>query len=80
MKIIWDDGTETEINKPPKKKEFEPISIHNGCFWVSVNTRKTNIIVNTGATCSPGGCYQTPREICEFINALESAKDFIENK
>ena len=58
--------------EPP---EFKPISVHNGCFVVSVE--KGEIIIKTGS-CYRDACVQTPKCVDEFIAALQSAKDFAE--
>lgn len=82
-KLIRDDGTEAEISEETerklremfgKKKEFTPIKIHGGCFVVSVNGG----VVRINSTI--GSCFQEPSSIRQFIEALESASDFIEKK
>lgn len=65
--------------KCPKKKEkpkFEPIVVHRGCFVVSVSG--DNVIVKTGHDFNGICCYQYPREVDKFINALQKAKSFVE--
>ena len=60
--------------EPPK---FEPIDIHYGCFVVSVENG--NIIIKPGNSYSYGnGCCQSPKDVGELIEALQSAKDFAE--
>ena len=59
--------------EPPK---FEPISVHNGCFVVSVE--KGKIIIKTGCDYIHNGCRSGSYTAREFITALQSAKDFIE--
>ena len=59
--------------EPP---EFKPISVHDGCFVVSVENGK--IIIKTGSDYKDNGCRSGSYTAHEFIAALQSAIDFIE--
>ena len=71
-----------ELNGVPEPKEvapqseFKPISVHRGCFVVSVE--KGVIIIKTGSDYKDTGCRSGSYTAREFINALQSAIDFIE--
>jgi len=59
--------------EPP---EFKPISVHDGCFVVSVE--KGVIIIKTGSDYKDNGCRSCSYTAREFIKALQSAIDFVE--
>ena len=59
--------------EPP---EFKPISVHYGCFVVSVENGV--IIIKTGSDYKDNGCRSYSYTSREFIKALQSAIDFIE--
>ncbi|KKL56832.1 hypothetical protein LCGC14_2241520 [marine sediment metagenome] len=51
-----------QIEADNKKKEFEPIEIHGGCFIVTANNNDL-------------GCEQVVETVGRFIKALQSAID-----
>lgn len=84
MKIDGKELSEETIKKACEaygisfKKEFEPISIHLGCFKVDVNGQFVK--VSTGSVYGVASCMHGTNEARRFINALQSAIDYIENK
>ncbi len=63
--------------KLPEKQKFEPISIHDGCFVVSVDYSDYTVRIKTNKDFSgPHSCYQCISTVDEFIDALQKAKAF----
>ena len=75
-------GELPDLLKVPEPKEvapqseFKPISVHRGCFVVSVE--KGVIIIKTGSDYKDNGCRSCSYTAREFIKALQSAIDFVE--
>lgn len=85
-KLICSDGTEVEISKETeanlrarfREKKFEPIMIHQGCFKVAIEGCMLKI--STDFAYSGVCCYQNENEARKFIEAIQYAIDFIENR
>jgi hypothetical protein len=84
-KLICKDGTEVKISDETEqelrkqfgpKPKFEPRRIHIGCFIVEI--KEKHVCIRTDGGYPRHGCLQNPREVDQFIQALQDAKAFVE--